>query len=196
MAENRIGYIDIAKGIGILLVVIGHSMLNGSYPFRVIYAFHMPLFFFLAGFCYDSTKYSFGLLLKRRGRQLLVPLFVFSAILLIVRIPVLNFPIEFSWRGFPFSMWFVFVLFCVEIVSYFIVKLPVVLIFSIGILSSVLYYFDVTLPYSLSCLPAGVMFYCIGNRFRQDIQGYSPCKLLIHKLVGGVKLLFCVSRLR
>ena len=31
----RINTIDIAKGLGILLVVIGHSMQTGSYPVRV-----------------------------------------------------------------------------------------------------------------------------------------------------------------
>ena len=57
---NRIHWIDYAKGIGIFLVVIGHvcrgltdsSILN-PLPAKLIdqwlYAFHMPLFFFLSG---------------------------------------------------------------------------------------------------------------------------------------------------
>ena len=47
--DNRI---DIAKGIGILLMVIGHSnmfLLYASLPIILIYAFHMPLFVFLSG---------------------------------------------------------------------------------------------------------------------------------------------------
>lgn len=39
----RNNIIDIAKGIGIILVVAGHSM---EWPKNFIYLFHMPLFFF------------------------------------------------------------------------------------------------------------------------------------------------------
>jgi fucose 4-O-acetylase-like acetyltransferase len=53
---DRSGYIremQIARGMGILLVTIGHSEpIKDVYPFlfHLIYAFHMPLFFFLSGF--------------------------------------------------------------------------------------------------------------------------------------------------
>lgn len=68
--ENRIKTIDIAKGVEILLVVMGHSMQTGSYPMRVIWTFHMPLFFFLSGFCYNQYKYAFSTLLKASIRPL------------------------------------------------------------------------------------------------------------------------------
>ena len=46
--NERIIYLDIAKGIGILLVVLGH--LNLEFVFKnIIYSFHMPLFFYLGG---------------------------------------------------------------------------------------------------------------------------------------------------
>lgn len=38
--------VDVAKGIGILLVILGH-LKNPLMDF--IYAFHMPLFFFVSG---------------------------------------------------------------------------------------------------------------------------------------------------
>jgi fucose 4-O-acetylase-like acetyltransferase len=53
---DRSGYIremQIARGVGILLVTVGHSEpIKDVYPFlfHLIYAFHMPLFFFLSGF--------------------------------------------------------------------------------------------------------------------------------------------------
>lgn len=53
--QARDAVLDMAKGLAILLVVLGHT-LQGMSPqfedlpaFRVIYAFHMPLFAFLAG---------------------------------------------------------------------------------------------------------------------------------------------------
>jgi fucose 4-O-acetylase-like acetyltransferase len=52
---TRDGFLDFAKGLAILLVVIGHT-LQGMTPdfddlfgFRLIYSFHMPLFAFLSG---------------------------------------------------------------------------------------------------------------------------------------------------
>ena len=55
MSENkkrvRIELIDIVKAITIILVILGHTTGNLETPMyrRLIYAFHMPLFFFLAG---------------------------------------------------------------------------------------------------------------------------------------------------
>lgn len=47
--------IQIAKGIGILLMVMGHS---GFWPYDnpFIYMFHMPLFFFLSGYCFKEKN--------------------------------------------------------------------------------------------------------------------------------------------
>lgn len=45
---NRLREIDIAKGYGIILVIMGHILTEGSFR-EWIYSFHMPLFFFLAG---------------------------------------------------------------------------------------------------------------------------------------------------
>lgn len=57
MLKSRIEWLDIAKGIAIILVVIGHSpATNGMKTF--IYSFHIPLFFFLSGFVFNQQKYS------------------------------------------------------------------------------------------------------------------------------------------
>jgi fucose 4-O-acetylase-like acetyltransferase len=53
--KDRDLFLDIAKGLAIILVVVGH-VIQGSSPnfddllwFKVIYSFHMPLFVFLSG---------------------------------------------------------------------------------------------------------------------------------------------------
>ena len=70
---NRIHYIDIARGIGILLVVLGHNdfALVSPFAYHVIYSFHMPLFFFLSGYfinpsigVWEFVKKRFNALLK------------------------------------------------------------------------------------------------------------------------------------
>lgn len=43
--NSRLQYIDVLKGIAIILVLIGHRSVN-EYVTVFIYMFHMPLFFF------------------------------------------------------------------------------------------------------------------------------------------------------
>ena len=58
---KRLQYLDLAKAVGMLCVLIGHSFISEKIN-TVIYAFHMPLFFFIAGFLFwnsidlDRTK--------------------------------------------------------------------------------------------------------------------------------------------
>ena len=60
MQEKTLHYdwVDAAKGLGIIIVVLGHAIADTTpnVPifgkiFQIIYSFHMPLFFFLSGFC-------------------------------------------------------------------------------------------------------------------------------------------------
>ena len=53
MNEHRLNQIDIAKGIGIILVVIGHTTTHLGIE-KVIYQFHMSLFFILSGFFFKD----------------------------------------------------------------------------------------------------------------------------------------------
>jgi len=72
--SKRIGYIDIARGIGILLVVLGHNDFGYISPFgyKLIYSFHMPLFFFLSGY-FLNVSIPFVDFLKKRFNSLLKP---------------------------------------------------------------------------------------------------------------------------
>lgn len=53
MNRNRI--IDIMKGIGILLVIIGHIRF-GSVVRKLIYSFHVPLFYLISGFLFNCKN--------------------------------------------------------------------------------------------------------------------------------------------
>lgn len=48
---KRIDYIDTTKAIGILLMILGHCQYIGNIPglSRLVYSFHMPLFFIISG---------------------------------------------------------------------------------------------------------------------------------------------------
>lgn len=73
---KRLLYIDIAKGIGILLVALAHNGTAAYAPFlhHWIYSFHMPLFFFLSGLFFKPDL-SLIDLLRRRFDSLLKPFF-------------------------------------------------------------------------------------------------------------------------
>lgn len=48
---KRIEYIDIARGMAMLLVILGHCFTSVDATLnKFILSFHMPLFFFLSGF--------------------------------------------------------------------------------------------------------------------------------------------------
>lgn len=67
MRDNSI---DIAKGIGIILVVWGHQFANCPI-LNWICLFHMPLFFFLGGCFINDEKYS--VFLYKKIRTLFIP---------------------------------------------------------------------------------------------------------------------------
>jgi fucose 4-O-acetylase-like acetyltransferase len=85
---KRNSTIDIAKGIGILLVVLGHNWIilheKGELA-RVIASFLMPLFFFLAGL-FLKTNQTFRNLLQSRADALLKPFFVVLGLLGLARL--------------------------------------------------------------------------------------------------------------
>lgn len=57
MSQNRNRWLDIAKGIAIILMVAGHTPIP-SVMSHFIYAFHMPLFFISSGLVSNYEKYS------------------------------------------------------------------------------------------------------------------------------------------
>lgn len=69
----RIGWIDTAKGIGLLCVILGH--LHIPLVDTWVYFFHMPLFFFLSGFLFSGGKYDFKTFVIKKLRSLVIPYF-------------------------------------------------------------------------------------------------------------------------
>lgn len=93
--SKRIEYIDIARGIGILLVVLGHNDFAIVSPFghKLIYSFHMPLFFFLSGYFINPNS-EFWTFFKKRFNSLLKPYF-FTIFLIYMG------SLSFGRMGFP-----------------------------------------------------------------------------------------------
>jgi fucose 4-O-acetylase-like acetyltransferase len=135
--NERITWVDCARGIGILLVVYGHvargvvaaGLMDGTGLYRIvdslIYSFHMPLFFFVSGMFFPGSLKSKGLgLLKNKVALLVYPYFIWSVIQTGVKIlmgghtnhaarihdlvTLLWLPVEQFW--FLYSLFLIFVL--------------------------------------------------------------------------------------
>ena len=129
--QNRIDWIDMAKGYGMLAVIIAHIC---SGPLKLwIYTFHMPLFFFLSGYVF-SNKDKFDLFIKKKAKALLIPYFTLG-------IPMVAFKILFSLyqktftidstielvKNFVFqkrlwTLWYIACLFFLNIIFYLVTK--------------------------------------------------------------------------
>lgn len=87
MEQKRIGYLDMAKGIGIILVVLGHSNYLPDNVLTVIASFHMPLFFILSGMliCHTGEEQRpFRQIILRRLKSIMLPYAVFSVVYLLI----------------------------------------------------------------------------------------------------------------
>ncbi|NEO83854.1 MAG: acyltransferase [Spirulina sp. SIO3F2] len=89
--SQYIGWVDYAKGIGITLMVLGHvirgllrsNLLTENHWLLLldqwIYAFHMPLFFFLSGlFAQSALRKSTQSLMMKRLQRIVYPYFLWS----------------------------------------------------------------------------------------------------------------------
>lgn len=86
-----IKWVNIAKGIGILLVVIGHFLPASSPDYWVksrgiIYGFHMPFFFLISGYLYTFKQGLYFNLLKSKFKRLVVPFVSVALIYFIIKL--------------------------------------------------------------------------------------------------------------
>ncbi len=193
--NKRIEWIDIAKGIGIILVVIGHVSQNEFLNY-FIYSFHMPLFFILSGYLYKEKEH----FVKKKAKSILIPYFIFSFLTfsywyMIERKlrgqttnPMDLFINIFVAKGgnqnylFNAVMWFLPCLFITEILFYFLqikikgkYKLQVILF--VIILCSMLgfIYPKITLlrlPYCIDTMLTAIVFYDIGYLFKNKMEKF------------------------
>lgn len=191
----RLEYLDIAKGIGIILVVLYHVSKEDRLLCYFLATFFMPMFFIISGMCYNEAHYpTFLTFLKKKIKRLLIPLIVFSAInIALSYVFHLEFyTIKFLVKGFPGAQWFVFCLFCVELTYYWIERLisdKVYKAFAILVslaVAGLLQSNDISIPYKLYVIPLSVFFYGLGHQ----IKSFANVKLANVKMGGiGVILL-------
>ena len=81
---NRIEWIDMAKGIGIICVIIGHITHN-SFLGMWVYSFHLPLFLFISGYLFNP-KANLREFSKSRFKQCIIPYVTLGTLVVIFNI--------------------------------------------------------------------------------------------------------------
>lgn len=164
--DNRIGWIDISKGIGICLVILGHTY-RANPVLNWICSFHMPLFFILSGWLrgMKQNKYKKTEYISRKFDALIIPLIIFMVLTYLYWLII-----EHHFREFSMGpMWFLPILFTAEIaIELLIMRKPnIVTLAAGGALSGVLLY--LTQSFEVASIMAWIprcfgaaMFYMIG----------------------------------
>lgn len=139
MTKPHATYIDIAKAICIVLVVIGHYKPSTSPAYwntlvDIIYTFHMPLFMFASGFIYKQftspiyTLKQYSYFIKSKIHRLAIPYLATSTIIITIKIVMghyitidnpctFNSYIEMLYQpSAGYFLWFLYVLFLIFII--------------------------------------------------------------------------------
>ena len=192
MTTTRYDFLDIAKGLGILAVVWAHIMLVG-WSHRLCYAFHMPVFFLMAGMLFRKDKYkTFVEFVRKRAKRLFVPYLLYSLATWVLWVafrlvrgdsvasywmPLLQTFIAQGSGAYIVhnsALWFIPCLFAVEIMYFFVGRLKagfaLLVSFALAALSFVLgHRFGKTwwfmLPWNFDAALIAMPFYCVGNVF-------------------------------
>lgn len=75
--NSRVAFIDIAKGIAIILMIIGH-VLDQGVKRSIIFSFHMPLYIITSGFFYKERS------LKKEIKNLTINLLIPTTVILLI----------------------------------------------------------------------------------------------------------------
>ena len=142
--KKRIEWVDAAKGLGLILVVLGH--LDIPYLPTWIYTFHIPLFFFLSGFVFSGDKYTFKEFLVNKIKTLVVPYFALGGVIYLFWCFIylkraeppsayLTMFLNFLKQEHFWTVWFLACLFLVEIIYYLINKISKKILWANSIIS-------------------------------------------------------------
>ena len=213
MSENinlkpRNQSIDILKGLGIILVVMGHLDTNGQVSRLIVYSFHMPLFFFLSGVVAKSvTEVKFIDYFKKIIKTIYLPFFVFvildivfkvfyqhqHSFLVLLKRTILDLTgLNFTNVNSP--LWFLLALFVCKFLFYFIDKkaiykyiclvVCVIFIFTFRYFETE-YYKSVVYFWTIP----GLAFFIVGNLLRKFYFNINDI-VNRNKIICGVILLF------
>jgi acyltransferase len=203
--KDRIDWVDIAKGIGIILIVFGHNLLP-PYIRQVVFAFHVPLFFFLSGMFFN-TRCNLKQFIIDKYKKLVIPYFIFAITTYIFWFFVTSRFDNYSHKTIPFigifygngtdpwmmfnaPRWFIVCLFSTEILFYFVYKAAkgkYKLIFALIIISVIGFLYSkfvaIRLPWGIDICFTSIIFYGTGYLFKNYFNIKKVKKTLVVFLI-------------
>lgn len=200
---KRIDYIDTAKGIATILVILGHLSVTPKIIVNSLYTFHIPLFFLLSGFVLNLDKFSsYKLFILDKIKKIILPYFFLSFFTWLWIYGVRQFPLQITdsalrnlagificAKDTPYylTLWFIVSLFFAQLLlficyrlnhgCYMIVKLFIC--FCVAVLISKIYH-----PgwiWALDTVPMATFFVGCGflmKNYKESILKYLHCKYL------------------
>lgn len=175
-----------AKGLAIILVIVGHSSFVPHIAKMILYIFHIPLFFFLSGFTLNVRKYeTFSGYFLNKWKSLVVPFFLLNIFVFLFQLfvmypdQVLSFNIlQFIKQllisdrlHIYFQLWFLNVLFLAHVFSYFILKrgwnlgqwmIIILSLFVLVYLGQKIYEKEYYLIWNIDLVPVSMIFILLG----------------------------------
>lgn len=171
--NRRIEWLDVAKGIVIILMVIGHTGIPISFT-NIIFSFHMPFFFIASGITTNFQTSTLKEFFYRKLRSLGIPFILYSSVNLILW-PIVKgdeydlYICEFlknGWGGV--ALWFIPILFFSLVLSKLIYNINEKIFKNVSIiflllLSGLFCFFSINIPWNLAVVPYASFFVIIGN---------------------------------
>lgn len=200
---HRLEWIDVAKGIVIILMVLGHALSAENLITKCIFSFHMPFFVLVSGYFYK--RYDLKTFIVKNIKGVLLPYTILHFIQYTLYIFILDWNMVETYKklfytlitglsytnAIPFPkagntgvLWFLPMLFCVRCIFYGIMKISkdnnffafLMIAFS-ALLGMFLNSKGYWLPWSIDVALFSVAFYYLGYIFRK----YSIFSVLIQK---------------
>lgn len=172
-AGNRMPWVDIAKAIAMIAVVLSHEFSSIKPLVLLCNSFMLPLFFMCSGFCLSPGKYNIAEYAKRKAKTLLLPYFALGLIVSLSHIGIngLDGVIQniekslFSWQ----TLWFLPVLFFADFILYTLLSESKNVLFMnilVGtlalIIGTVSCWQNITMIIDLSVVPIAVFYLTVG----------------------------------
>jgi acyltransferase len=199
---NRLEFLDVAKGLGIMLVLFGHILPSSTIVFKIIYSFHMPLFFIISGYLFNIDKYTIKDVVVKKFKRYIIPYFViaFVCLLFFGRDSLLMYfgGILYSYGNLEYMpncspLWFLTCLYLTEILLIVILKkspkpyIFIGIILLIGIIYNQTFHYR--LPWNLDVSLIAIGFMYMGYL----IKGYKILEHYKHKYSVLLLLMAVVS---
>ena len=212
---TRLDFIDVTKGLGVVLVVLSHIINQDSIVNAVIYSFHVPLFFVISG-VFARPERDLKSYLCKNAKRLLLPFLIFFVIGLLVTLCVSgteNITVADLFSQFVYAQptqinvgatWFLVSLFVTSLLFFVLYRLvlskynTIISIIVIGILGALAYYLPwaeekigVKVPFKIDVSLMALVFYTIGFLLKDIILSCSFCskvwrKIIIILMSGGI----------